>query len=59
MRFIPTLVDESKRILNAQASRGADYKNGNYMDKIKSLSSLIIPVFSIGFIKSNDLANAL
>ncbi|GMO14432.1 MAG: hypothetical protein Ta2E_04760 [Mycoplasmoidaceae bacterium] len=58
-RFVPTLVDESKRILNAQASRGVDFSNGNYIDKIKSMSSLLIPIFSIGFIKSNDLANAM
>jgi energy-coupling factor transport system permease protein len=58
-RFVPSLVEESKRILNAQASRGVDFTNGNYADKMKSMSSLLIPIFSIGFIKSNDLANAM
>jgi energy-coupling factor transport system permease protein len=58
-RFVPTLVDESKRIMNAQASRGVDFSNGNYLDKIKSLVALIIPVFTIGFLKSIDLANAM
>ncbi|MDR2828986.1 MAG: energy-coupling factor transporter transmembrane protein EcfT [Mycoplasmataceae bacterium] len=58
-RFVPSLVEESKRILNAQASRGVDFNNGNYADKMKSMSSLLIPIFSIGFIKSNDLANAM
>lgn len=59
IRFVPSLSEESKRILNAQASRGVDYGNGNFTDKIKALSSLIIPMFTIAFIKSNDLSNAM
>ncbi len=59
LRFIPTLLIESKIILNAQASRGIDIKNGNLIDKFKALSSLIIPLFNISFQKSLDLSNAL
>lgn len=59
IRFIPSLLSESKRILNAQAARGLDYYNGNLIDKIKALVSLIIPLFSISIRKSDDLANAM
>jgi energy-coupling factor transport system permease protein len=59
IRFVPSLSEESRRILNAQASRGVDYNNGNFSDKLKALSSLIIPMFTIAFIKSNDLSNAM
>jgi energy-coupling factor transport system permease protein len=53
------LVEESRRILNAQASRGVDFSNGTTFDKFKAFSSLIIPMFVIAFNKSNDLAIAM
>ncbi|MCV3754012.1 energy-coupling factor transporter transmembrane component T family protein [Ureaplasma zalophigenitalium] len=59
IRFIPSLLDESKRILNAQASRGVDFKNGGFAQKIKSLVALVVPLFSIAFKKAEDLANAM
>jgi energy-coupling factor transport system permease protein len=59
LRFIPTLIEESARVLNAQASRGVDFSNGNFKDKIKSLTCLIIPMFSISFRKAEDLANSM
>jgi energy-coupling factor transport system permease protein len=59
IRFVPTLLDESQKILNAQASRGVDFKNGNIADKGKALVSLVIPMFLISFIKANDLAAAM
>jgi len=59
IRFIPSLIEESKVILKAQASRGVDFGNGNFKDKMKSLTSLIIPMFTISFVKAIDLANAM
>lgn len=59
LRFIPSLLDESKRILNAQASRGVDFNNGRFIQKMKSLISLVVPLFSIAFKKAEDLANAM
>ena len=53
------LLDESKRILNAQASRGVDFNNGGPIQKLKSLISLVVPLFSIAFKKAEDLANAM
>lgn len=59
IRFIPSLLDESTRVLRAQASRGIDFKNGKFNDKIKSLISLVVPLFSISFRKAEELSNAM
>lgn len=59
MRFIPSLIEESNRILNAQASRGLDFKNGHVIDKVRSLTSLIVPLFYIAFKKAAELADAM
>lgn len=59
IRFVPSLLSESQNILRAQASRGVDFRNGNFKDKVKSLVSLIIPMFSLAFHKADDLSNAM
>lgn len=59
LRFVPSLITESFRIIRAQASRGIDYKNGKLTDKINALRSLFIPIFVISFIKSDELAAAM
>ena len=57
--FIPVLYYESKKILQAQASRGSDFGSKNIIIKIKSLTSLIIPLFVSIFQKSEDISNAM
>ncbi len=59
LRFIPTLLGETQRIMKAQASRGVDFKNGNTKSKMKSLITLIIPLFVSAFAKAEDLGNAM
>ncbi len=59
LRFIPTLADEANRIIQAQASRGVDLKNGKLKDRFKGLVSLIIPLFISCLGKSADLADAM
>ncbi len=59
LRFIPTLLDEAKRILKAQASRGVDFSNGNIKTKVKATIVLIVPLFVSAFTKADDLANAM
>ena len=59
LRFVPSLLSESQRILNAQSARGIDFKNGSIKDKLKSMSSLVVPLFNVAFIKSGELANAM
>ncbi|TDV24402.1 energy-coupling factor transport system permease protein [Mycoplasmopsis mustelae] len=59
LRFIPTLVDESQRIIKSQSSRGVDFKNGNLKEKIVAFTTLIIPLFVSSFQKAEDLANSM
>lgn len=59
LRFIPDLLDEAKRIMKAQASRGVDFNEGKLSEKIKSIVSLIIPLFISAFQRAEDLANAM
>jgi energy-coupling factor transport system permease protein len=59
LRFIPTLIDEMERIKKAQTSRGIDFENGSYKDKLRGLTSLIIPLFISCFDKADELTNAM
>ncbi|PAK20951.1 hypothetical protein CJJ23_04390 [Mycoplasmopsis agassizii] len=59
LRFIPTLLEEARRIMKAQASRGVDFKNGKLREKAKSTIVLIIPLFVTSFNKAEDLAFAM
>ena len=59
LRFVPSLQEETSRIMKAQASRGVDFQNGNFKTKIKSLVSLIIPLFISAFLTSGELADAM
>ncbi|NCA97672.1 MAG: energy-coupling factor transporter transmembrane protein EcfT [Bacteroidia bacterium] len=59
LRFIPTLLDETMRIMNAQASRGVDFEHGKLKEKIKAILSLIVPLFMSAFQRSEELANAM
>lgn len=59
LRFIPSLMEETDRIMKAQASRGVDFREGKFKEKIKSIDSLIIPVFNSALTRSGDLAIAM
>lgn len=59
LRFIPTLIDETNRIMNAQASRGVDMQNGTLMEKIRAILSLIVPLFVSAFDRADQLADAM
>jgi energy-coupling factor transport system permease protein len=59
LRFIPDLLDETKRIMKAQASRGVDFNEGKFMEKIRAIVSLIIPLFISAFQRAEELANAM
>lgn len=59
LRFIPTLIDETNRIMNAQASRGVDMENGTMMEKIRAILSLIVPLFVSAFDRADQLADAM
>ncbi len=59
LRYIPTIFDEAQKIMLAQASRGADFKEGKLKDKLKQIISLLVPMFIIAFIRSEELADAM
>lgn len=59
LRFIPTLLDETNRIMKAQESRGADFKHGSIFKRFGSIISLIIPLFVSAIERSEQLANAM
>ena len=59
LRFIPTLFEEMERIKKAQTSRGIDFENGKYKDKIRGITSLIVPLFVSCFDKADELTNAM
>ncbi len=59
LRYIPTLLIETEKIMKAQASRGVDFKESTFKEKISQVISLLIPVFVISFKRSEDLGNAM
>ncbi|MEI7667712.1 MAG: energy-coupling factor transporter transmembrane component T [Erysipelotrichaceae bacterium] len=59
LRFIPTLIDETSRIMKAQASRGVDLKEGSFKEKIMAILSLIVPLFVSSFQRAEELADAM
>ena len=59
LRFIPTLFEETQKILKAQASRGVDISEGNFKDKVIQLISLLVPLFILSFKRADELANAM
>lgn len=59
LRFIPTLIEETQRIMKAQASRGVDMEEGSFKEKLMAILSLIVPLFVSAFQHADDLANAM
>ena len=59
MRFIPLLIEEVDRIMRAQASRGADFNEGNLLERARAFIPVIIPLFVSVFRRADELANAM
>ncbi len=59
LRFIPTLIDETSKIMNAQKARGADFSNGGLIKRAKALIPIIIPLFVSSFRRAEELAVAM
>ena len=59
LRFIPTFVDETDRIVKAQMARGSDFDSKNLFVKIKSYIPILIPLFISAWRKAEDLATAM
>ena len=59
LRFIPTLIEETDKIMSAQKARGADFESGGLMDKAKSLVPIMVPLFVSSFRRADELALAM
>ncbi|MBO7304269.1 MAG: energy-coupling factor transporter transmembrane protein EcfT [Clostridia bacterium] len=59
LRFIPTLVEETDKIMNAQKSRGADFSSGGLVSRAKALIPLLVPLFVSSFKRAEELATAM
>lgn len=59
LRFIPTLLEETEKIMKAQSSRGADFDTGNIIQKAKSFVPVLVPLFVSAFRRADELAIAM
>lgn len=59
LRFIPTLIEEIDKIMNAQKARGADLESGNLIDRAKALVPILVPLFVSSFRRAYELAFAM
>ena len=59
LRFIPTLIEETDKIMSAQKARGADFESGNLLQKAKALVPVLVPLFVSSFRRADELAVAM
>ncbi len=59
LRFIPTLIEETDKIMSAQKARGADFENGSLTEKAKALIPILVPLFISAFRRADELATAM
>ena len=59
LRFIPTLIEETDKIMSAQKARGADFETGNLFQRVKALVPILIPLFISSFRRADELATAM
>ena len=59
LRFIPTLIEETDKIMSAQKARGADFESGNLFQRVKALVPILVPLFISSFRRADELATAM
>ena len=59
LRFVPTLMDDTIRIMNAQKARGVDFGEGNVIQKVKAMIPILIPLFTTSLKRADSLATAM
>ena len=59
LRFIPTIIDETDKIIKAQSARGSDFESGNLIRRAKALIPILVPLFVSAFRRADDLAVAM
>jgi energy-coupling factor transport system permease protein len=59
LRFIPTLIEETEKIMDAQKARGADFTEGSLLSRAKALIPILVPLFVSAFRRADELATAM
>ena len=59
LRFIPTLIEETDKIMSAQKARGADFESGSLINRVKALVPILVPLFISAFRRADELATAM
>ena len=59
LRFIPTLIEETDKIMSAQKARGADFESGSLKQRVKALIPILVPLFVSAFRRADELATAM
>ena len=59
LRFIPTLIEETDKIMSAQKARGADFETGSLLRRVKALVPILVPLFISAFRRADELATAM
>ena len=59
LRFIPTLIEETDKIMSAQKARGADFESGKLVERVKALVPILVPLFISAFRRADELATAM
>ena len=59
LRFIPTLIEETDKIMSAQKARGADFENGSLLQRARALLPILVPLFVSAFRRADELATAM
>lgn len=59
LRYVPTLMDETQKIMNAQKSRGVEFDQGSFIDRVKAFVPILVPLFVSAFNRADEMANAM
>lgn len=59
LRFVPTLIEETEKIISAQKARGADFETGNLLQRAKAMIPILVPLFISAFRRADELAVAM
>ncbi|MGN1060041.1 MAG: energy-coupling factor transporter transmembrane component T family protein, partial [Clostridia bacterium] len=59
IRFIPTLIEETEKIMKAQKARGADFESGSVLQRVRALAPMLVPLFISAFRRADELAVAM
>lgn len=59
LRYVPTLMDEAEKIMNAQRARGVEFDQGSFLDRVKSMVPILVPLFVSAFNRAEEMAIAM